>query len=143
MAVFLGFTLSYKTKRESIPPLNKFGITGTDLDKLGQIARDQQKHEERSERELLEHDTKNYSDLLQEMKAQREQLQREQERKDAEEHEKRFGAEVYSLVCGIPAAIVTILVTFFGTTTWARAIPPEATNLAYATLGVMGGYWCG
>jgi hypothetical protein len=109
-----------------------------DLDRIGEILRNLEKHDEQMARQQLEHQEKTDAARLQELKLQQERLQKEQQARDGRERVKRIGAIVYSAVCGIPALIVVWLV-FLGKAT----VPPETANWAYATLGAIGSFWVG
>jgi hypothetical protein len=109
-----------------------------DLDRVGEILRNLEKHDEQMARQQLEHQEMTDAERLQELRLQQDQLRREQDRKAAQERLKKIGAAVYSVVCGAPALVIVWLV-FLGQGT----IPPETANWAYATLGAIGTFWIG
>jgi hypothetical protein len=135
VAAFRGFTfsLSHKTIHQAAPPFVEHSITGSDL---GQILRDFQKHDERMNRQQIEHQEKTDAALLQQLKAERERQRKEQERKDAEQHQKNIAAAIFGVVCGVPAFFIVYTLAFGANTAFARAIRPETVNWAYATAEV-------
>jgi cell shape-determining protein MreC len=142
---YLGFGSRISSDQFKRLELNQTAsVHRTELDRCGEILRNFEQFEERQQEARREETNERIRNQQQADSARiddlKKELEHERDKIDSEDRKKMIGGVLYSIVCGIPAMAIVIMVVFYGK---GPSIPAETTNWAYATLGVIGTFWLG